>query len=376
MSLHPLDGIVRVRQGTTLIAESRSARVTLLPECNGELRIPSADVHVAVASLPQLAWHAPDGMVGFDAARLDITVEDHWPDGTAIVNRFPRWGDAVDLLRIMDLVPAGAGLYEAPIYEDRRRNVVEGSQLLGQAIIAAAKEVPDQRPISAHMIFSRPAAFDLPLFFRVETRRRGRSFCTLAVEAVQEGKSIGSALVLTDAGAPHTLQGQMAMPALPGPAQSQGFVDYGMTGREVRFVNGDYSPDPDRIGPPELDAWVRFREQPATLGLRLGLLAQFTGHMTIAASMLPHPGIGEAQAHVTLSTGVLAITIALHEDPDLTRWFLYHNPAIQAGHGLCQGEGHVFADDGKLLASYTVQAMVRDFVRPAGSYGLDASKLM
>ena len=72
----------------------------------------------------------------------------------------------------------------------------------------------------------------------------------------------------------------------------------------------------------------------------------------------------------------LAITIALHEDPDLTRWMLYHNPAIQAGHGLCQGEGHVFADDGKLLASYTVQAMVRDFIKPASSYGLDASKLM
>jgi len=79
-----------------------------------------------------------------------------------------------DLLRIMDVMPAGSGLYVAPAYADTRRNVVEGSQLLGMAIIAAAKEVPGQRPVSAHMIFSRPARFDLPLTFRVTKIRTGR----------------------------------------------------------------------------------------------------------------------------------------------------------------------------------------------------------
>jgi acyl-CoA thioesterase len=391
MKLIPINGLVRVWHDSSLIAESRAARVTALPEANGRILIPESDMRMVTLMRADdagfvLAEGGPDivarrdepGLVGFDPARLKIEIDDRWHgwrEGAGTVNRFPRWGDVADLLHLMDLEPAGPGLFVAPIYEDRRRNVVEGSQLLGQAIIAASKSVPDQRAISAHMIFSRPARFDLPLFFRVKLLRRGRSFSTVSVEAEQEGKSVASALVLMDKGAPDRIRDQIAMPSIPGPNASP-FHDYGMTGRDVRFVNGDYSPDPDRIGPPEINAWVRHREAPDRYDLRQGLLAQFTGHMTIAAALLPHVGLGEAQAHVSLSTGVLAITIALHEEPDLTRWLLYANPSIHAGHGLAQGEGHVFAEDGHLVASYTVQAMIRDFIQSPQSIGLDETRLM
>ena len=36
-----------------------------------------------------------------------------------------------------------------------------------------------------------------------------------------------------------------------------------VTGRELRVVDGAYDPDPDRIGPPEIYAWMRFLETPA-----------------------------------------------------------------------------------------------------------------
>ena len=36
----------------------------------------------------------------------------------------------------------------------------------------------------------------------------------------------------------------------------------GMTGRDVRFVNGDYARPPDYVGPPEIYAWVRHRAAP------------------------------------------------------------------------------------------------------------------
>jgi len=225
------------------------------------------------------------------------------------------------------------------------------------------------------MIFSRPARFDLPLFFKTAILRRGRSFSTVSVEAHQEGKSIASALVLMDVGAPDTIRGQVAMPAVPGPEASS-FHDYGMTGRDVRFVNGDYGRPPDYIGPPEIHGWVRHREVPAKPYMRQALLAQFTGHMTIAAALLPHPDRGESQAHVTLSTGVLAITVAFHDDANLLDWLLYTNPAIYAGRGLAQGEGRVFGEDGRLAASYTVQAMIRDFTEPPERIGLDHTRLM
>ena len=388
----PIAGLVRICAGETPIAETRTALVTALPEANGQIVIPDSAVlpgaltplnadESRLALRPggaAVAWRAGEGLLGFDPALLDITVDDRWPgrsDGAGTVNRFPRWGDLADLLRIMDVTPAGPGLYVAPAYEDRRRNVVEGSQLLGQAIIAAAKEVPGQRAVSAHMIFSRPARFDLPLFFRVTKIRTGRSFSTLSVEATQEDKSIASALVLTDKGAPDTIRGQVAMPTVTGPDSSP-FHDYGMTGRDVRFVDGAYTLPAAKTAPPVIYGWVRHREAPDAAYLRQGLLAQFTGHMTISASLLPHAGMGEEQAHVTLSTGVLAITVALHDEPDLTGWLLYANPAIYAGQGLVQGEGRVFGADGRLAASYTVQAMVRDFGQPPERIGLDQTRLM
>ena len=69
--------------------------------------------------------------------------------------------------------------------------------------------------------------------------------------------------------------------------------------------------------------------------------------------MLPHPGYGEAMAHVSLSTGIMGVSIAFHDEIDVTQWHLYSNPAIHAGSGLCQGEGHIFREDGRLVASYT-----------------------
>jgi acyl-CoA thioesterase len=380
----PIDGLVRVWAGDLLIAETRGAAVTALPEANAEILLPEGDM-LACFSLASLAVrgetvarrHAP-GLLALDPARLLIKVDDRWPgrgDDAGTVNLFPRWGDLADLVRLMDVQPEGPGLYVAPIYEDRRRNVVEGSQLLGQAIVAASKAVEGQHAVSAHMIFSRPARFDLPLFFKVAVLRRGRSFSTVSVEAAQEGKPVASALVLMDIGASDKIRGQVAMPEVAGPATSA-FHDYGMTGRDVRFVDGHYGRPPDYIGPPEIYGWVRHREVPAEAYLRQALLAQFTGHMTIAAALLPHPGLGEAQAHVTLSTGVLAITVALHDDANLADWLLYANPAIYAGRGLAQGEGRVFGEDGRLVASYNVQAMIRDFVEPPDRIGLDSSRLM
>ena len=155
----PIRGLVQVRAGRELIAETTGALVTALPEANGHILIPARDVlpGVSVPSGAMVAWPGGEELLKLDPAQLLIEVDDRWPgraDGAGTVNRFPRWGDVADLLRIMDVQPAGPSLYVAPAYVDRRRNVVEGSQLLAQAIVAASKEAPGQRAVSAHMIFS------------------------------------------------------------------------------------------------------------------------------------------------------------------------------------------------------------------------------
>ncbi len=51
-------------------------------------------------------------------------------------------------------------------------------------------------------------------------------------------------------------------------------------------------------------------------------------------------------------------------------------PAIYAGAGLAQGDGRVFSHDGRLMASYTVQAMIHSFTRDPSSMGMDHTNAM
>src|SRR5262249_10608827 len=127
-----------------------------------------------------------------------------------------------------------------------------------------------------------------------------------------------------------------------------------------------YTGDPDApLGPPELDAWVRFRDVPEDPPIHAALLAQFTGHLSIAAGMRPHAGVGQDQAHVTLSTAINAISLSIHPDVRADRWMRYHHRSTFAGDGMTHAECHVYDEADVLLASFTVEAMVRGFADPS-----------
>ena len=319
-----------------------------------------------------------EGYVAFYHEKVRIELEEPWPGsdaGAVTTYRFPAWGDASDLLGLIDVEQAGPNHFVAPAYRDTTRNVVEGGQMLAQAIVAASKTMPDQRVTSAYMIFSKAAAFDAPLDLHVDVLRPGRTFSTIEVRVSQDDALRSTGLLLLDSGAPDVFRGAAEMPSVPGPYESEP-LDMRVTGRDLRVVDGAYSPDPDRVGPPEIHTWVRFRDAPAEPYLHAALLAQSTTHWTIAAAMRPHKGFGEADAHVTLSTGIMSVSIAFHDDVDVTEWLLYANPSTYAGRGLAQGEGRVFTQDGRLVASYSVQAMIRGFARDPNALGLDATNAM
>ena len=319
------------------------------------------------------------GYVAFYQDRVRVEIEERWPgddDPRALrTRRFPPWGDAGDLLGLIDVQETSPGRFVGPPYPDTPRNVVEGGQMLAQGIVAASKMIPGQRVTSGYMIFSKAASFDDPLDLEVDVLRRGRTFSTVEVKIGQGGQLRSAGLLLMDAGSQDAIRGSVAMPDVPGPYDAV-HLDMGVTNRDLRIVDGAYDPDPDRVGPPEIYAWCRFRDDPGEQYLHAALLAQSTTHWTIAAAMRPHPGFGEALAHVTLSTGIMSASIAFHDEVDVTEWLLYANPSIYAGHGLAQGDGRVFTRDGRLVASYTIQAMIRPFDRPPDQMGLDATNAM
>jgi uncharacterized protein (DUF427 family)/acyl-CoA thioesterase len=412
IDLVPVRGTARAWHGDVLLAESDSC--IRLEEIRHVDRIyfPEADVHwdlfeptdhhtvcpfkgeadywsLIGSDQPEdnvvWAYRAPfdevggiKGYVAFYQERVRIDLEDRWPgpDSRAVtINRFPTWGDVTDLAGLLDVQPAGPGHFVGPPYRDISRNVVEGGQLLGQAVVAASKSLPRQRVTSAYMIFSKAATFDAPLDINVELLRPGKTFSTVSVRIDQEEKLRSAGLLLLDSGSPDLIRADVDMPAVPGPYASEPF-DMRVTGRDLRVVDGAYSDDPDRSGPPEIYAWMRFRDAPAEQYLHAALMAQSTTHWTIAAAMLPHKGLGQADAHVTLSTGIMSISIAFHDAVDVTGWLLYANRAIFAGRGLVQGEGQVFTEEGDLVASYSVQGMIREFTQQPADMGLDSRTAM
>ncbi len=269
------------------------------------------------------------------------------------------WGDASDLIDLLDLRPAGERRYVSVVRGDPHRPVLEGSQMLGQAIVAAGRHASGRRVVSAHMMFMRPADAREPLVFEIEELQSGRTFTALLVHVSQGDRQRASATMLLDVMADDVIRHEVPAPRTAGPLESEP-LDLGMTGREIRVVGGAYTSDADApVGPPVLDAWVRFAAVPEDPLLHAGLLAEFTGRLSIAAAMRPHAGVGESEAHRTLSTAVNAIALSLHADVRADEWMLYHHHATFAGDGMTHSGCRVHTEAGSLVASFTVDAMVR-----------------
>jgi acyl-CoA thioesterase len=180
---------------------------------------------------------------------------------------------------------------------------------------------------------------------------------------------------MADTGADDLIRHAVDMPDVAPPGECPPH-DFGVLGRETRVVDGAYRVDGDELGPPELFVWTRFAEDPGDQALHQAALAQATTHYSIGAALRAHPGVTEADAHVTVSMGPVNATIAFHDDVDVTQWLLADTRSIWAGRGSTQSQVRVFTADGRLVASKTVQAMVRAFDRPPEQMGHDHSSAM
>ena len=350
--------VARALAGDEVLAESTGA-VQEGPGGSPRLYFPLADVRTE-----RMISSRRDGYVAFDREQVKVEIVDPM-EGTderdVTLKRFPTWGDASDLVDVLDVSPDAYGRFSTRTRGFQVRSVVEGSQMLGQAIVAAGRRYPARRAVSAHMVFLRPADTDEPLCLDLKELGNGKTFTTVSVEVAQGGFRCAAGTLLLDMTVPDLVRHQAVAPAVPGPYECEP-LDMSVTGRDIRVVEGAYTGDPDApVGPPLIDAWVRFRSLPDDPPLHAGLLAQFTGHMSIAAALRAHPGIGQDQAHQTISMAINAIAMSIHADVQADRWMLYHHESTFAGEGMTHAECRVHDEEGRLLASFSVEAMVRPF---------------
>jgi acyl-CoA thioesterase-2 len=262
------------------------------------------------------------------------------------------------MLEVFDVEPRGDNAYVG--HSDAGdRDLIDASQVLAQAIVAAAKSVPDKTVRRGDGVFCRPVRANEPIEFTVDVVHAGRAFTTTVVTARQGARTCATITVLLDVPADDVIRHPTTAPQ-SSPDQATEFV-MPMLGRELRFVGLTDPNDPDEVGPPRIEAWLRYDETPKRDDLARALLAHFTGHLSISTTMRAHPGIGTSMSHRTVSTAVIAIAISFHEPVAWDGWLLYDHESTAVGAGMSYVRGEIRDETGRLIASFTQDGMIRGF---------------
>jgi acyl-CoA thioesterase-2 len=264
-------------------------------------------------------------------------------------------------LDALALEPAGPQRYRGtnlPV----GHGTVFGGQLLAQSIVAAAQGHEPMTVKTIHAVFARGARPDTPLDIVVDPLHAGRTFASTTVTIAQGDRLCTRSLVLLHAPDDDLIRHGDRPVRRSTPAAAEPGEDWGAW--EIRLVDGVDLDDPGAVGPAELDVWTRFAGAPDDEGVGQALLAFATDGFLIGTAMRPHAGVGQAQAHRSLATGVVSHTLTFHEPCRAGEWHLLSHRSPYAGHGRSYGQADVFDESGGLVASFVQDAMIRPLARP------------
>ena len=106
--------------------------------------------------------------------------------------------------------------------------------------------------------------------------------------------------------------------------------------------------------------WTRFEFASDDPVVHQAVLSWATDGYLIGTAMLPHAGYNEAHAHRTISTGVVSHTVNFHERS--TRRVASARERKRVGRrGRSHGRCNVWTQDGRLVATFTQDNLVRAF---------------
>jgi acyl-CoA thioesterase II len=244
-----------------------------------------------------------------------------------------------------------------------RRDVITGSHLLARMMIASHQAGDRTKDVkSAHAVFARPASFGADVEIEVRSIHAGRGFASDVVTAIQNGATMSTATILWSLDEPDLIRHADPMPDVPDPESLPSTEREGLDITEMRTVdNVDVWAVDSPVGPPVLHTWSRYATPQSEVIVNQALLCAATGALLIGTALRPHAGIGQDMAHRQISTGVVNHTINFHDRFDASEWLLLAQDSPWAGRGRSHGRGLVFTRDGRLVASYTQDNMIRHF---------------
>jgi acyl-CoA thioesterase II len=274
------------------------------------------------------------------------------------------------LLELLDLEQIEADIFRGRSPEERVQRVF-GGQVAGQALVAAGRTVPADRPVhSLHAYFIRPGDPAVPIVYTVDRVRDGRSFTTRRVSAIQHGKAIftlSASFQRPEPGPEHA----DPMPAAPPPESVERTSD-----RLIRVLGENHGQnswhpiDLRSVGPLSVEAmsdpslrttrnliWLRVDGELPDDPLLHVCLMTYASDVTLLDSVLTGHGLSWRDGHT--SGASLDHAMWFHRPFRADGWLLYaqESPVAYGGRGLARGQ--VFTQAGELVVSVVQEGLIR-----------------
>ncbi len=264
-----------------------------------------------------------------------------------------------DLPDILQLDDIGGGRFRIhmPSTSAEGRDVVFSGQYLAQMLMAADRVHNSGKDVrSIHAVFARAATYTKPIELVVDTVLDGRSWGNDTITATQDGKVTARSEVLLNIIEDDLLRHELTPLPLPGPEHATPTEGLYFPGVEVRQVEDEKL---EIDGAPAMATWFRYPTKLDSRAANQAVLAWGTCGALIGLAMRGSEAVRISQAHVSISTGVIAHTLHFLERFDVSNWLQMRQHVIHAGHGRVHGRGLVHTEDGRLVASFHQDAMAR-----------------
>ena len=282
------------------------------------------------------------------------------------------------LLDLLDLEQIEVNIFRGRSPEERVQRVF-GGQVAGQALVAAGRTVPPDRPVhSLQAYFIRPGDPAVPIVYLVDRVRDGRSFTTRRVSAVQHGETIftlSASFHHPEPGPEHA----SPMPDVPPPEAVERNSDrlarlLGQVPPQVRESPVDLR----SIGPMSAEAagdpslrttrnliWLRVDGDLPDDPLLHVCLMTYASDLTLLDSVLLGHGLSWLDGRT--SGASLDHAMWFHRPFRADRWLLYaqESPVASGARGLARGQ--VFTAGGELVVSVMQEGLIRSRPRSAES---------
>ncbi len=280
------------------------------------------------------------------------------------------------LVALLDLTPIDDDVYEGSSPDVSLQRVF-GGQVAGQAMVAAVRTVPQDRPVnSLHAYFLRPGDPRVPIRYEVDRIRDGFSFTTRRVVAKQR-RSNGSLEAIFNLSAsfqrpePAFIEHSLPMPEGPGPDELPDFAELvapvadqiGHFARIPRPIDRRYRSSPWVVEPgvpaAETDSYVWMRADgrlPDDPAIHVCVLT-YASDISLLEAGARRAGISFVDPEVMPAS--LDHAMWFHRPFRADDWFLYSSdsPSASGGRALCTG--HIWTRTGAHIATVVQEGLIR-----------------